>query len=323
LSYLLTCGRLGVSRTSTPLPPLGHADENLLGSIDTEEVDFWEEETEPSSSDNFPGWNLNPPIENNSSASVTSPEDSSNRSDLVFDAWYSDNDTNPEYTQDPILASHQPIITDRKGGSDGEYQYSESGGSPWWTLGTNTLMFSLVALASHEQDVLMEEDDQQDDRNDHKDLPMFWPPDEPRVDAEEDIDDKLDTYHPIVVAYFLKMSDLDVVLERLDELDDEKTELQREKETRQRFGLDLDPDDEAWLLECDVLQHDLDEKRNAYEAQAALLKQECLLGGWVDDEGEPLLAALGRKIEDTPTPNSKDLEKPLSQLMLILAVLQS
>jgi len=57
------------------------------------------------------------------------------------------------------LLPHQPVITDGKDGSDGDYQYSESGGSSWWTLGTNTLLFSLVAFASDEHDVLMEEDD--------------------------------------------------------------------------------------------------------------------------------------------------------------------
>ena len=77
----------------------------------------------------------------------------------MLDVWYSNNDTNPEYTEDPILLPHQPVITDGKDGSDGDYQYSESGGSSWWTLGTNTLLFSLVAFASDEHDVLMEEDD--------------------------------------------------------------------------------------------------------------------------------------------------------------------
>jgi hypothetical protein len=151
---------------------------------------------------------------------------------------------------------------------------------------------------------------------------MFWPPGEPRLDVEQDIDDELDTYHPIIIAYLLRMGDLDLVLESLKELDEEKTKLQREKGTRQRFGLDLDLDDEAWLLECDALRHYLDEERNAYEAQTAPLKQECFLRGWIDDEDEPLPAALGWKTEHIAMPHSKDLESPLSQSVLIHAGLQ-
>jgi hypothetical protein len=183
---------------------------------------------------------LNSSIENSSSASGASSEDSSNRSDLVFDVWYSDNDANFEYTEDQILLPDQPVMTDGKDGSDGEYQYSDSGGSHWWTLGTNTLLLSLVSFASDEQDVIMEEDDQKDDRNDDKDLPMFWPPDEPRVDTEEGIENELDTYHrghPILAAYLRDMWHLGYVLKKLRRLDEEISKLQQKRRENNKSAL--------------------------------------------------------------------------------------
>jgi hypothetical protein len=259
-----------------------------------------------------------PPIAGDNVDDVASPEDYSTW--VYSDSyWDPDNDTSAENVKYPMLLPSPPPITDREDKPNGETQSSHSSGSDGstlWALGTSALIFGLIDFGADKLDFGMEDDKEQDGGDDHKNPPIIQPLDGYGSDVEHGIEKEL--YHPTLLAYSEKMGDLDIVLERLDELDEEKTELQREKETRQQFGFDLDPNDEAWLLEYDAIRYELDEKRNAYEAQAALLKQECLLRGWIDDEGELLPAALGWKTEDIPTPNSKDLEKALSQWMLIL-----
>jgi hypothetical protein len=301
---------------------LEHVDRHIHESISVRTSFVSAQEADvslPSSSNSSPNGIAMPSIAGDNVDQVASPDDYPTWacSDLYWDL---DNDTNAEYEY-PILLPSPPPITDRENEPSGEGQSShssESDGSPLWALGTSALLFGLIDFGADKLDIWMEEDIKQDGGDDHKNSSIIQPPDGYRPDVEEDIYDDLDTYHPILVTFLSKMGDVDIALERSKQLDEEKTELQREKETRQRFGLDLDPNDEAWLLECDAIQHELDEKRNVYEAQAAALKHECLLHGLIDDEGKPLPAALGWETEDIPTPNLTDLEKPLSQSMLIL-----
>lgn len=94
-------------------------------------------------------------------------------------------------------------------------------------------------------------------------------------------------YHPLVTAYLSKQGDLDLLYERLDDLVDEKQSLEAEKQSRLRFGLTLDPDDQKWL---DGSAHEYDALMGAIkglEREVEDMKQECLSRGLVDEDGEP------------------------------------
>ncbi|KAH7416797.1 hypothetical protein BKA64DRAFT_277525 [Cadophora sp. MPI-SDFR-AT-0126] len=102
-------------------------------------------------------------------------------------------------------------------------------------------------------------------------------------------DDEFDepNYHPSVTKFLSKQGDLDLLHERRDNLLDEKRALGEEKESRGRFGMTLNEDDQAWLdgsqAEYDSLAKDID----ILEKELVELKLYCVSRGLIDEDGEP------------------------------------
>ena len=81
--------------------------------------------------------------------------------------------------------------------------------------------------------------------------------------------------HPLVSAFLSKLGDVDILRERLDDYIEEKFSLEYEKESRQRFGLDLAPDDQEWLdkydnLESKCARRDQGGRRTSGETEAGM-----------------------------------------------------
>ena len=102
---------------------------------------------------------------------------------------------------------------------------------------------------------------------------------------EDEIEDS--DYHPLVTKYLSKLGDLDLHRERLDEIVDEKVQLEEERDSRLRFGLMLDPDDQTWLDNSHKELHELSEKIRLLEKELEDMKQDCISKGLVDEYGEP------------------------------------
>jgi hypothetical protein len=94
-------------------------------------------------------------------------------------------------------------------------------------------------------------------------------------------------YHPLVTEYLSKLGDLDLLQERLYELMDEKESLEVERDSRLRYGLALDPEDQVWLENSQNAEDELAEKIRLLEQDLESKKQECMSRGLVDEEGEP------------------------------------
>jgi len=103
------------------------------------------------------------------------------------------------------------------------------------------------------------------------------------------LDDDFDepNHHPLVTKFLSKQGDLDLLHERRDNILDEKRSLEEEKESRSRFGMALNEDDQAWLngsrAEHDSLARDID----FLEKELVQLKLQCISQGLVDEDGEP------------------------------------
>ena len=96
------------------------------------------------------------------------------------------------------------------------------------------------------------------------------------------------SYHPTVEKYLSKQGDLDLLLERLDEIHDERENLAEQSETRVALGLSLGEEELAWLEKSEGLLTELDLKIDAMEIEVENLKQECLAQNLVDEDGEPI-----------------------------------
>jgi len=93
--------------------------------------------------------------------------------------------------------------------------------------------------------------------------------------------------HPLLSEFLSIWGDLDIVKERRSDFEDRKESLEMEKDSRARFNLLLDPEDQEWLDNSQSILQGLDQEIAKLEQEFARLKQECLLQGLVDEDGEP------------------------------------
>jgi cell fate (sporulation/competence/biofilm development) regulator YmcA (YheA/YmcA/DUF963 family) len=101
-----------------------------------------------------------------------------------------------------------------------------------------------------------------------------------------DVEEALE-HHPLVTQYLSRLGDLDLLQERLVELEEEKESLEEDRDSRQRFGMSLEADDEAWLSGSQNLLDELLEKISFNEEDVKKLRQECEALGLLDENGEP------------------------------------
>ncbi|KAG4420848.1 hypothetical protein IFR04_006030 [Cadophora malorum] len=105
------------------------------------------------------------------------------------------------------------------------------------------------------------------------------------LSVDEDFSDP--EYHPLVSEYLSKLADLDLLHERRDELIDEQQSLEEEKQSRQRLGKTLDPDDQTWLDNSQIELGTLLNKIRLLDQDLEALKTKCLSKGLIDNSGEP------------------------------------
>ncbi|KAH7348834.1 hypothetical protein BKA65DRAFT_268653 [Rhexocercosporidium sp. MPI-PUGE-AT-0058] len=94
-------------------------------------------------------------------------------------------------------------------------------------------------------------------------------------------------YHPMVTRYLSRQGDLDLLLERRDNLLGEKRALEGEKASRARFGMVLTSEDQAWLDGSQAEYDSLVKEIDLLENELGHLKRDCLARGLVDEDGEP------------------------------------
>ncbi|CZR53410.1 uncharacterized protein PAC_03288 [Phialocephala subalpina] len=94
-------------------------------------------------------------------------------------------------------------------------------------------------------------------------------------------------YHPRVYQYLSKLGDLNNLNERLDWHEDEKANLEDEKETRMRVGLRLPAEGQKWLDNYSTLENDLIQQIEKANDEAEALRKQCFAEGLVDEDGEP------------------------------------
>ncbi|KAF8857713.1 hypothetical protein BDZ45DRAFT_690645 [Acephala macrosclerotiorum] len=106
----------------------------------------------------------------------------------------------------------------------------------------------------------------------------------PSVYGGSEIDNE---YHPLVYRFLSKLGDLNNLNERLDWHEDEKANLEDEKETRMRVGLRLAEEGQKWLDNYSKLERDLLQQIEKAEDEAEALRKKCFALGLVDEDGEP------------------------------------
>jgi hypothetical protein len=83
------------------------------------------------------------------------------------------------------------------------------------------------------------------------------------------------------------MGDLELLVERRVDFVEEKEALEEERESRLRFGLTLDPDDQDWLEASQGTEEELTEKIRQMEKELEDMKRTCIAQGLVGEDGEP------------------------------------
>jgi hypothetical protein len=93
--------------------------------------------------------------------------------------------------------------------------------------------------------------------------------------------------HPMVSEYLSKIGDIEILEERYDWHEEEKSTLEQEKATRQRVNLLLAERDQEWLDNypntIDLLLKQLEEAKE----EARQMRAQCYARGLVDEEGNP------------------------------------
>ncbi|KAH8591811.1 hypothetical protein B0O99DRAFT_744249 [Bisporella sp. PMI_857] len=102
-----------------------------------------------------------------------------------------------------------------------------------------------------------------------------------------DVSDSTYNYHPLVSTYLSKLGDIDILQERLAEKIEERLILEDGKESKQLVGLDLGVDDQAWLNDSEFNETKLRKQIAETEKEADILKEECIMKGLMDADGNP------------------------------------
>jgi len=93
--------------------------------------------------------------------------------------------------------------------------------------------------------------------------------------------------HPLVAKYLSKLGDVDILQERFDWRVEEKFQLEGERESRALVNLELPLASQTWLDNYEIEEEELLKQLDKAEEEAEQLKQECLMQGLVDEDGNP------------------------------------
>ncbi len=124
--------------------------------------------------------------------------------------------------------------------------------------------------------------DPQSYSSDHHNLAFDSPSSSSSSDNEGD-----QQLHPLVLDYQSKVGDVEIIRERLDELLEEKYNLEEERERRHRVNRELGEDELQWLENYFATEEILIDKFESTEREAEQLKQKCLTDNLIDKAGNP------------------------------------
>jgi hypothetical protein len=93
--------------------------------------------------------------------------------------------------------------------------------------------------------------------------------------------------HPLVSKFLSRLGDLDLLRERHEDLVDDSEALEKERDSRSRFQLPLDSEDQDWLDNARKSEEKLLEEIHTAEADVAVIRNQCLEMGLVDENDEP------------------------------------
>jgi hypothetical protein len=106
---------------------------------------------------------------------------------------------------------------------------------------------------------------------------------------EDDVEDDVNiSYHPLVEQYLSLQGDLDILLERLAEIMDERDDLEDQQAVRATVNHVLGPDEQEWLDASGALISDLELQIDKLEIEVEERRLECFAKGLVDAEGDPI-----------------------------------
>lgn len=107
--------------------------------------------------------------------------------------------------------------------------------------------------------------------------------------VEDDVEDDVNiSYHPLLEQYLSLQGDLDILLERLAEVMDERDDLEDQQAVRATVNHVLGPDEQEWLDASGALITDLELQIEKLEMEVEQRRQECFAKGLVDAEGDPV-----------------------------------
>jgi hypothetical protein len=115
-------------------------------------------------------------------------------------------------------------------------------------------------------------------------------------------------YDPEVTKFLSRIGDLDLLQEQLVELEEEIGALEEEKHSRQRFGLALAPEDQAWLDNSQFQVVELLEKIRISKSDVDQMRQDCLSANLINEYDEPtdFQSRERRVFQDEEEVNSED-----------------
>ena len=108
----------------------------------------------------------------------------------------------------------------------------------------------------------------------------------PKAPTTPDIEE-IPQDHPLVNEFESRLGDLDILKERLIDLEEERDILAEERDSRERVGISLATEDQNWLNNSQRLLDHLHESIPTTQADVDRLKMECLSRGLLDENGEP------------------------------------
>ena len=100
-------------------------------------------------------------------------------------------------------------------------------------------------------------------------------------------EEEIPEYHPLVIKLLSKTGDLELLKERLDDIDDERRLLEEKSEAWECVGRSLGVEEQTWLNDSQKDRRELLESICTTEGEIEVLKQDCLAMKLVDEEGEP------------------------------------
>ena len=100
-------------------------------------------------------------------------------------------------------------------------------------------------------------------------------------------DGEIPEYHPLVTTLLSKKGDLELLKERLDDVDDERKFLEERGEDLERVGRSLGVEEQAWLNDSQKDRTDLIKKIHITKIEIEELRVDCMAMKLVDEEGEP------------------------------------